>query len=253
MSALAASVVTAVVTALLAIVGTYFTTRRKLEADFDTSLRDLRIEAYKELWKDLKPLAKYDRPNALKRDEARKLAAALRTWYFDTGGLFLSLRTRQDYFALLDALETLTVRDDGERLADEDDEFLRVVGSRLRTGMTADVGTRRRFPFQEERGGAADPPKRTYAEAGGRRRLVVTRGSRRWLLFGPHRLTLEVEGIAGSPRWDPERSAFTLRGPDGERELLLERGKVVEGPKGWERGSTAPRPGGAVWNELGPD
>jgi hypothetical protein len=148
MTALAASIVTAVVAAVLAAVGTYFTTRRNLEAAFDTSLRDLRIDAYQKLWQNLEPLAKYDRPEALTQDEARKLAGTLRTWYFETGGIFLSHRTRQDYFALLDGLETFTAAG-AEPLDEEDDEFLRVLGSRLRTGMTADVGTRRSFPFEE--------------------------------------------------------------------------------------------------------
>jgi len=256
MTALAASIVTAVVAAVLASVGTYFTTRRNLEAAFDTSLRDLRIDAYQKLWQNLEPLAKYDRPEALTQAEARKLAGTLRTWYFETGGIFLSHRTRQDYFALLDGLETFTAAG-AEPLDEEDDEFLRVLGSRLRTGMTADVGTRRSFPFEERGEAASDPKQRTYAEQGGTRRLVVTRGPRRFLLFGPHKLTLRVEGISQRPRLNPVRRAFSARASGGgsvdEREFLLEGTAVVEGPKGWQRGETAPRRGGAVWREREPD
>ncbi len=250
MSALAASLLTAVVTAVLAVVGTYFTTRRALEATFDTSLRDLRLDAYKTLWQDLQPLAKYDRPQALTREQARELAGALRTWYFETGGLFLSHRTRQDYFALLDGLETATATEK-KRLREGDDEFLRVLGSRLRTGLTADVGTRRSFPFRES-SSDADHRQRTYTD--GARELVVSRESRRYLFFGPYGLSLRIKGADGEPRWDPRRRAFTARIPrEGEaveeREFLLEGSEVVEGPKGWQRGETAARAGVVVWRE----
>jgi hypothetical protein len=257
MSALGASLVTAVVTAALAVVGTYVTTRRNLQVTFDTSLRDLRLEAYRKLWKDLEPLAKYARPETLTRGEARKLAGALRTWYFETGGIVLSHRTRQDYFALLDGLENLTAGVGPKRLGAADDEFLRVLGSRLRTGMTVDVGTRRSFPFQETGSAAVEPNQRSYAEEGGRRRLVVKRGWRRWLVFGPRQPSLGGDGVPGKPRWHAERQAFTARASAGgavdEREYLVEAGEVVEGPKGWQRGATAPRGRGAVWRERRPD
>jgi len=95
----------------------------------------------------LAPLAKYGRPNALSHTETSDLIAALRTWYFETGGLVLSSDARHDYFALQDALELALARPERELGADED-EFLRVLGSRLRTAMTRDVGTRRTFVFR---------------------------------------------------------------------------------------------------------
>jgi len=63
MSALVASAITAVVTAALAILGTYVTTRRNLRIQYDASLRELRINAYKVLWTELEDLAKYARPD----------------------------------------------------------------------------------------------------------------------------------------------------------------------------------------------
>lgn len=252
MSALAASLVVAAATAALAIVGTYFTTRRNLAATFDTSLRDLRIAAYAILWKDLEALAKYARLEPLDKEEAAALAATLKTWYFGTGGLYLSERTRQDYFALLDGLETVAT-DVKDRLRPEDDEFLRVLGSRLRTGMTADVGTRRTYPFRGVSDGDA-PAERTFTAPGGRR-LVVTRGRRRFVLFGPRGPTLEVDGVQ-SRDWDPARRAFWVRpkagGPDDERLFLLEATHVVEGPKGWDPWATEARRGTTVWREGAP-
>ena len=249
MSALAASLVTAVVTAALAIVGTYFTTRRNLEVTFDTSLRELRIAAYKELWKELEALAKYARPKPLTDKEARKLAETLRIWYFETGGIFLSTRTRRDYFALLDGLQAVGGG------SESDDEFLRVLGSRLRSGMTADVGTRRTFPLGATDRSEGVPRRREFGELGGTRRLAVTPGRRR-LPFGRRRPELEAEGLSQAQRWDPRRKAFSARLTRDRavdtRLFLLEDTHVVEGPEGWRRGSEERRPGSVLWIEEEP-
>jgi hypothetical protein len=250
MSALAASLVTAVVTAALAIVGTYYTTRRNLEVTFDTSLRELRITAYKDLWKKLDVLAKYGRPAPLTDKEAHDLAETLRIWYFETGGIFLSTRTRRDYFALLDGLENVGGG------SETDDEFLRVLGSRLRSGMTADVGTRRTFPLGATERSRGVPRRREFAELGGTRRLAVTPGPRRFLL-GRRPPELEAEGPWPGQRWDPDRSAFSARltcgdAPDA-RVFLLEDTHVVEGPEGWRRGSKEQRPESVLWVEKEPE
>ena len=179
MTALVASIITAVVTAILAAVGTYVTTRRNLQIQFDASLREMRIAVYKPLWARLAGLAKYARPEPLSRHEAQELAETLRDWYFETGGLFLSQETRRDYFALHDALEVVPRRASGETLSVEDDELLRVLSSRLRTGMTRDVGTRRTFIFREDADRARQVARpHTYVEDGGGRRLRIA--PRRW-------------------------------------------------------------------------
>ena len=90
MTTLSVSLVTALVGAVLASIGTYLAARRDLQLKFDDSLRDLRITRYEELWKALRPLAKYGRPTALSHKQTSDLIAALSTWYFDTGGLVLS-------------------------------------------------------------------------------------------------------------------------------------------------------------------
>ena len=84
----------------------------------------------------------------------------------------------------------------------------------------------------------------------------MTRGrGRRYLFRGPRRFRLKIP-CDPRPRWNDEREAFTVKIPDKdgsveEREFLLEgTTKVVEGPKGWQRGATAGRRGGTVWHEL---
>lgn len=116
---------------------------------------------YRELWQTLEPLAKYGVGSRFTRDEATTFAVELRKWYFHTGGLFLSTAGRADFFALQDALRQLTSDD-----ANTDNplpraiwEHLRVSGSRLRTSLTYDVGTRRKPKLP----GRAEPFDRTLA------------------------------------------------------------------------------------------
>jgi hypothetical protein len=263
-SDLGAAIVTAVVAAVLGGVATYFTARRDLQLKFDASLRDLRIDAYTKLWKELEKLAKYGRPDPLSKGEAQQLRDNLRDWYFNTGGLVLSTQTRQDYFTLLDALEVVIDGSDNI-FGDEDDEFLRVLGSRLRTAMTRDVGTRRTFVFR----GDAERDRslletRTYVQEGGTARLVLT-SRRRFKLARPFKavaalfsdepeLELELPYDAKRLSSDAARRQLAVRVAAGdwdpaERLFLIEEGLIVEGPKGWLRGETRPRQKSKIWKQ----
>jgi hypothetical protein len=141
-----------------AIWAAYVGTRRRvlaeLEGQYDAALRDLRLGVYPQLWAALEPLAKYARqppgPPAVKDIEA--LSVHLRRWYFEEGGIYLSAEAREAYFQLQDALTAVI---DSER-SDIDkpisnplnpDTFraLQAIGSWLRTTLTYDLGTRRRF------------------------------------------------------------------------------------------------------------
>lgn len=127
------------------IVATAYKSRKDLEVQYDIKLREERIEAYKRLWEQLERLAYYAPPQkTLTHGVARELATALRTWYFEIGGLLMSERTREAYFDLQGALKS--VGDAGARadfaLADPTASALKQLGSRLRTTTTDDVATR---------------------------------------------------------------------------------------------------------------
>jgi hypothetical protein len=127
--------------ALLAVLGT----RQRLEVEYDIELRRQRIEAYQALWKILEPLAYYAPPSAVTYSVARDLAQALRKWYFEVGGLFLSEASREAYFDLQKGLggvikEPLDA--DSVPLGAQRFERLRSIASRLRTTLTQDVATR---------------------------------------------------------------------------------------------------------------
>lgn len=252
---LSVSLVTALVGAVLASVGTYVAARRDLQLKFDDSLRDLRITRYEELWKALKPLAKYGRPTALSHEQIADLIGALATWYFDTGGLVLSSEARADYFALQDGLEFALARPPRELNADED-EFLRVLASRLRTAMTRDVGTRRTFIFRgdPER---EEPPieSANYVDRSRTRALRITAKGRRVNLAGD---SGSGEFEKKKPHWDAARRKLTVELRVGqntreERVFLFEDGHIVEGPSGWNRGESDVREPSVLWRRADED
>src|SRR5215208_4144764 len=127
--------------AFLALLGS----RKRLEVEYDIELRGRRIEAYQALWKTLQPLAYYSPPEAVTYAVARDLSQALRTWYFEVGGLFLSELTREAYFDLQKGLGGVIkepVEHDHLPVADKLFERLRGTASTLRTATTQDVATR---------------------------------------------------------------------------------------------------------------
>ena len=66
-----------------------------------------RLQAYLELGRCLKPLARYDRLEPLTGDKLRAVSQSMRDWYFDCGGwLYLAETCRTPYFDLKDALQT---------------------------------------------------------------------------------------------------------------------------------------------------
>ena len=133
--------------------GLYWRIRKELEAQYDKELRTERLKHYTELWSLTERLAKYSRPAPVTIAVLRLLSAELRDWYFKKGGLFMSQRTRDAYFALQDALkETIgaSVRNDDYQLQEAEFEGIRKMGSRLRTAMTADVGSRKEPLLSEE-------------------------------------------------------------------------------------------------------
>jgi hypothetical protein len=123
---------------------TAYKSRKDLEVQYDIKLREERIAAYKELWKELDRLAYYAAERPLTYGVAKELATALRTWYFDIGGLLMSAGTREPYFDVQRALKAVT--DSGGEfdttLPDDTAAALKQLGSRLRTSTTDDVATR---------------------------------------------------------------------------------------------------------------
>jgi hypothetical protein len=150
----------------------YVGTRRRvlaeLEGRYDAELRDARLRVYTRLWAALEPLARYAREPTGRpgRNEIVNLARNLRRWYFQEGGLYLSAEAREAYFQLQDALTAVMDSErwtagtsSSEQIDVQTFEALRQISSWLRTTLSYDVGTRRRFslaPDWEEEDAAAN-------------------------------------------------------------------------------------------------
>jgi hypothetical protein len=78
--------------------------RTELQHELTRDLINKRFAAYDTLWASMRPLAAYsDEP--LTSDAVRALSKTLSDWYFsEDGGMFLTVRNREFYFALQDLL-----------------------------------------------------------------------------------------------------------------------------------------------------
>lgn len=128
--------------------GLYWKIKRELIAQYDHDLRTERVEHYKDLWAATEILAEYSPPEPVTKAGLEKLAATLRHWYFAGGGIFLSEKARDAYFALQDtivkALDAIARQaTEANSIADEL-KPVRQASSRLRTILTWDIGSRNR-------------------------------------------------------------------------------------------------------------
>jgi hypothetical protein len=123
---------------------------RNLLTVYDTDLRNKRIMVYSALWKFFRPLDKYSPPQLVTYKTLQDLISDLRQWYFETGGLFLSQKSLDRYYDLVEKLTRLLHdgRAHEEELAEkkvgkEDLDSLMKAGQTLRWALTEDVGTRK--------------------------------------------------------------------------------------------------------------
>jgi hypothetical protein len=131
LSAIIAGSVSLVVSSLVAA----WAQRRKLESDYDASLRAERLAEYRKLVRLTEPIGWYGGTHEITADTAGKLLADLDHWYFENGGgLLLSDISYNSYEELLQALD----RYDG------DPDHLRPAGSKLRSSLAYDIGGRKR-------------------------------------------------------------------------------------------------------------
>lgn len=136
---------------LTAIVTAYLASRKireDLEARYDTDLRDRRLKVYADLWKSLEPLAKYSPPGPVTGTVIANLSRSMRGWYYETGGIFLSIEARDAYFKLQDSLVGAVQNPGGNGeavLEPATFEAIRAKSSKLRTSLAHDIGTRRRL------------------------------------------------------------------------------------------------------------
>ena len=152
-----AEVLKSVVGLALGAIGTYlglhWKIRKELVAQYDQELRKERVRVYLELWALTEPLATYSPPGKVTTQTLKALSRDLRHWYFASGGLFLSENARDAYFALQKSI-LLNDADhsqlNGTELSIPAQKALRKVASRLRTALTADIGSRFKPAIKDE-------------------------------------------------------------------------------------------------------
>jgi len=169
-------VVAGVLVAIIGAAATYLGIRRRvmteLEGRYDAELRALRLASYATLWSAMEPLARYAREPAgfPTRSALETMSKTFRHWYFTDGGLYLATETREAYFEFQSALAAVVTSDrwgelETRQIDEHTFEALRDVASWLRTTLTYDVGTRRRFSLAPEwigeRGAGAGAAKRS--------------------------------------------------------------------------------------------
>jgi hypothetical protein len=131
---------------------TYFSTRAKLRldlaAEYDKSLQESRLAAYVTLWAMLEPLARFGRDKPVTYAVLKDISDKTRTWYFQTGGIYLTRASRIPYFKWKGLMQpildnTELAKAPNNPIPEADLERIIAAGSTLRTNLSDDIGTKR--------------------------------------------------------------------------------------------------------------
>jgi hypothetical protein len=119
----------------------------KLIADIDVDLRNRRIPVYAELWKATAILPMWPKATGVTYQQLMHFSETLRTWYFQTGGMYLSRSTHDKaYSPLQKALMEMLQKHPAGVVSDADYETIRKCCSTLRTALAGDLESRREGP-----------------------------------------------------------------------------------------------------------
>lgn len=122
--------------------------RKQLEiaGSIDLDLRQRRITVYQEMWGRTSLLPKWPRATNVTYEKLTALSEALRDWYFNSGGMYLSTKGRDAYGHLQDAILAVCKEKSGP-LDPTHYEVVRDKCSALRTQLTDDILSRRAAPL----------------------------------------------------------------------------------------------------------
>jgi hypothetical protein len=145
------SLLTGLVSGAITAVVTYFATlskaRLELSIEYDKELHKNRLAAYKELWPKLKPLARYSVEEPITYQVVKDTSETMRDWYFDVGGIYLSRKSRNPYFAMKKFMQSIIDDEDLQKTPDKELKGRRLEtlsdhGTALREALSNDIGTR---------------------------------------------------------------------------------------------------------------
>jgi hypothetical protein len=114
----------------------------------DTDLRQHRVGVYADLWKKTGALPRWPRNSELTYQDLRDLTADLRSWFFNSGGMFLSAKAREAYGEVQESLTSVLKnnKDGRVRVAEVDYDAILAKCSALRAELTHDLLSRREAP-----------------------------------------------------------------------------------------------------------
>jgi hypothetical protein len=128
------AIVAGIISLLVSVVVAAWTQRKKLESDYDVTLRAERLAEYRKLWALTETLGWYGN-HEINPEVTQILVAELDHWYFENGGgILLSDISIEPFEQLLLALHKYNSNVDG----------LRQLGTNLRYALSFDVGGRNR-------------------------------------------------------------------------------------------------------------
>jgi hypothetical protein len=126
----------------------------QMTSTIDLDLRNRRIAAYEVLWKLTSVLPRWSRAQDVTYMRLKQFSAEMTSWYFGTGGLYLSVVSMRVYnalqlqiWAILDKIDPSQldsiVHGSKARDMSSDYDLIRLKCSKLRTSLTNDILSRR--------------------------------------------------------------------------------------------------------------
>ncbi len=119
---------------------------QKFSQVIDLDLRERRLKVYGELWEATGLLPQWPRATGITYEDLLGFSASLRTWYYTKGGMYLSRSTQKSYTELQNALSEILAMKKSGPISPEHYDELRNHCSTLRTGLAADIQSRREGP-----------------------------------------------------------------------------------------------------------
>jgi len=145
-ASVADNILTASLSAVTGALVSYFVAKYQMRAKFrgnvDTALIRKREQLYLSLWKLTAVIPRWPRAHDCTYEDIGQLGLAMRDWYFQGGGLYLSEQARAAYGVLRDRMDAFPPRIGVVNDADYDHVF--DAASKLRTELTKDLFSRER-------------------------------------------------------------------------------------------------------------
>jgi hypothetical protein len=130
--------------AVVAIVGAWVQGWIGARIKVDEGLRAKREVSYLDLWRLTSLLPEWPRADNVTYGKLGELSRAMREWYFQGGGLYLSRQSRNRYGNVQEALQPLLAKPADAVIAPAEYNGLQKLCSRLRTELTSDLLSRER-------------------------------------------------------------------------------------------------------------